>query len=939
MRISFITFFNLSIWLAGFAQPAVQDLSGSWDFQLDREDIGIAQKWYSRKFDDKVELPGSLATNGKGDDVSLSTPWTGSILDSTYFWKPEYAPFREAGNIKVPFWLQPNKYYKGVAWFQKRITIPKGQESASWDLFIERAHWETTVWIDNEPMGAENSLGTPHVHKIGSPKAGEHTLTIRVDNRVKEINVGQNSHSISDHTQTNWNGMIGRLELRPRPPVHIDLVKIFPDVSSHKVVAQVKVTNNLPQSFESVVELTAFSSEVRLPVTKKKFTVKGSSSSTTELEYDMGSNVSLWSEFDPKVYKMSIKVSTDNHSDSREVTFGMREFSRSGTQFTVNGTPIFLRGTLECAIFPKTGFPPTDIKEWTRIFTVVKSFGLNHVRFHSWCPLEAAFDAADNLGVYLQIESSSWANWGTELGAGFPIDDFIYKESNSIVDAFGNHPSFCLLAYGNEPGGKNHVEYLTKFVTYWKNKDSRRQYTTAAGWPAVAVNDYNNIPEPRIQHWGAGLKSIINSKSPSFDYDWSNVIQSASIPTVSHEIGQWCVYPDFKEIKQYTGVLQAKNFEIFQNTLARNGMAHLADSFLLASGKLQVLCYKADIEAALRTKNFGGFQLLDLHDFPGQGSAIVGVLSPFWTEKGYVTGAEYSQFSNAVVPLARFRKMIYLNNETLVVPVEVANFSGRPIAGESATWTITDCFNKELFRGSFRTSTLGVGNGVQLGTIEQALEQVAKESKLTVTVALGRYKNSWDIFVYPAQLPAKDKDIIVTDHLDAVTTKKLMDGGKVLLSLRKGTLKPNHGGSIAVGFSSIFWNTAWTNGQPPHTLGILCNPHHPALSKFPTQFHSNWQWWDGMAHGQVIILDSIDKNIKPIVRVIDDWVTARPLGLVMECSVGKGKLIISGIDLVTNVEQRPEARQLLYSLTDYMRSEKFQPVVSVPVKRITDLTQ
>ena len=91
----------------------------------------------------------------------------------------------------------------------------------------------------------------------------------------------------------------------------------------------------------------------------------------------------------------------------------------------------------------------------------------------------------------------------------------------------------------------------------------------------------------------------------------------------------------------------------------------MADSFLLASGKLQALCYKADIEAALRTKNFAGFQLLDLHDFPGQGSAIVGVLNPFWESKGYVTPQEYSEFCNSVVPLARMSKFVFNSGDTL----------------------------------------------------------------------------------------------------------------------------------------------------------------------------------------------------------------------------------------------------------------------------------
>ncbi len=314
--------------------------------------------------------------------------------------------------------------------------------------------------------------------------------------------------------------------------------------------------------------------------------------------------------------------------------------------------------TLECAAFPKTGYPPTDIAAWLRIFKICRSYGLNHVRFHSWCPPEAAFEAADQTGFYLQVECSSWANQGATIGDGTPLDKYIYDESVHIVKTYRNHPSFCMMVYGNEPAGDKHLQYLTDFVNYWKKKDARRLYSTAAGWPVVADNDYNSSPDPRIQAWGAGLQSIINSQPPKSDYNWTAQIAKWKHPTVSHEIGQWCAYPDFKEISKYTGVLKAKNFEIFKDKLQTNGMASLADSFLLASGKLQALCYKADIEAALRTPGFGGFQLLGLYDFPGQGTALVGVLNAFWENKGYITGNGYSQFCNAVVPLAKLPKMV-----------------------------------------------------------------------------------------------------------------------------------------------------------------------------------------------------------------------------------------------------------------------------------------
>jgi hypothetical protein len=394
------------------------------------------------------------------------------------------------------------------------------------------------------------------------------------------------------------------------------------------------------------------------------------------------------------------------------------------------------------------------------------------------------------------------------------------------------------------------------------------------------------------------------------------------------------VYPDFKEIKKYTGVLKARNFEIFRDKLNSNGLGKLADSFLLASGKLQALCYKADIEAALRTPGFGGFQLLGLYDFPGQGTALVGVLNAFWEEKGYITAREFSHFCNSTVPLARFSKMIYLNNEQLSVPVEVAHFGKLPISNAVPVWTITNKEGTVLFTGKLPATNIPIGNHIPLGTINQALQTVTQPSQLQLTVQVGSYKNSWDFFVYPATLPNVAGDILVTAQLDEQAIDKLNKGGKVLLTLKQGSVQDRKGGDIAIGFSSIFWNTAWTKGQPPHTLGIICNPKHPAFAYFPTGYHSNWQWWDAMSHSSPIVLDSIAKGLQPIVRVIDDWVTARSLGLVFECRVGKGKLVVSGIDLLTGETKRPEARQLLYSLERYMSSSRFNPSAVVSVQQI-----
>jgi hypothetical protein len=938
-----VLLFVVMIIVTGCQQKTVQqkiDLSGEWKFAIDSLEKGISEKWFDQNLADKVTLPGSMTTNGKGSDITLKTPWIGQIVDSSFYKNPEYAKFREPGNIKIPFWLQPLKYYKGAAWYQKEVTIPEDWNDQSVGLFLERCHWESRLWIDNKEVGMQNSLGTPHQYDLTNfLTPGKHRLTLCIDNRVKDIDPGVNSHSISDHTQSNWNGVVGQLYLEARPMVKIRNIQVYPDVRNKKIVVKVKVQNLTGK---------ATSAKLNLRVTENakkesaEFELK-EGESVLEMSLEMGADVKLWNEFHPNVYSLqaSLNDKTSGQTDVSATTFGMREIKTSGKQILINGQPTFLRGTLECAIFPKTGYPATDTTEWLRIFNVCRAHGLNHMRFHSWCPPKAAFDAADQTGFYLHVECSSWANQSTTLGDGKPFDKYLYEESERMMAEYGNHPSFCMFVYGNEPGGPNHHKFLTEFVNFWKSKDSRRIYTSGAGWPNLPVNDFLSDSNPRIQGWGQELKSVINGEAPRTDYDWSEYNAKFPQPIVSHEIGQWCVYPNFKEIPKYDGVLKARNFELFQETLKDHGMEQLADSFLLASGKLQALCYKADIEAALRTKDFGGFQLLDLHDFPGQGTALVGVLDPFWGEKGYVSPAEYNRFCNSTVPLARMKKLIFKNDESFEASVEVAHYGDGPIAACTPEWKITNQTGKLIQSGKFAQTEIPLGNGFKLGDIKFPLIDIKTPEKLVLEVSVNGKSNSWDFWVYPAAKEAisGEENIRVVQKLDAQTAQFLKNGGTVLLNLKKGTLSKEMGGDIKIGFSSIFWNTAWTKGQAPHTLGILVNPNHPALTEFPTEYHSNYQWWDAMSHSGAIDLTSFPAEIKPVVRVIDDWVTNRPLALIVEGKVGKGKILISGIDLGTDLDKRPEAQQFLFSLKKYMAGEKFNPKIELGTELLGRLTK
>lgn len=917
------------------------DLSGTWGFKKDSLDVGLSEQWFLSDLSETIQLPGSMAINGKGDPVGPNTKWLGYIGDTAWYESPNYKPYLSDDEFLFPFWLIPEKHYYGLAWYQKEVDIPEDWDGNKIELYLERCHWETKVWVNDKLAGTQNSLGTAHRYNLTNfLKPGKHRLTIAIDNRIKEVNPGENAHSITDHTQSNWNGIVGDIKLLTQAKVSISNVQIYPDVNNK--IARVEVSLDNYKEANQNAEITLWANIVgdksAKSIKAQKSTIKlQGKSGKAVLEYQMGDDVLLWDEFNPNLYELNVEVKSGENSDLKKINFGMRELAIKGTHFQINGRPTFLRGTLECAIFPKTGFPPTDSESWERIIKICKNHGLNHIRFHSWCPPKAAFDAADKLGFYYQVECGSWGGFiGGSVGDGKPLDKWLYQEGAKIIEEYGNHPSFCFMAYGNEPSGANSVKYLSEFVSHWRKEDSRRLHTCAAGWPQIEENDFHSLlSDARLVSWSGAINSLINKEAPRTDYDWSNVIGTFNKPVVTHEIGQWCVYPNLKEIKKYDGVLKAKNFEIFRRSLEAHHMIHLADSFLLASGKLQALCYKAEIEAALRTSELGGFQLLDLHDFPGQGTALVGVLDAFWEEKGYVSPEEYKRFCNETVPLARLKKRVFNSDETIEAAIEVSHYGENKLIAVTPSWTITNAQNEIVKQGEFESVDIDFVN-TKLGTISEKIA-VSKAEQFYIEVDVAGFKNSWDVWVYPAMLPEVAETIFVTDKLTKTAIDKLSNGENVLLTLKKGSVKKDKGGEVGVGFSPIFWNSAWNGNTPPHTLGILCNPKHPALADFPTEYHSNWQWWDAMSHSNAISLESFSSTPEPIVRIIDDWVTNRNLALIFEAKVGKGKLLVSGIDLLSNLNERPEARQLLFSLKSYMGTDKFNPQVELVEEEVIGL--
>lgn len=898
--------------LGAFAEPAALSLAGDWRVQL-RPD-GVAAPWDDSLAPDTVRIPGSVQAQGLGDPVSVKTQWIGNIVDKSWHEAPEYAPYREPGREKIPFWLQPERHFVGAATFRREFSIPSDFANRRTLLTLERVHIRSRVRVDGREVGSDNSLSTPHRYDLGRLAPGVHTIVVAVDN-IPPKNIGVNSHCVSDNTQTNWAGMIGEVKLEGVPDTWMDGLETYPDVAGKRV----RVTWRLAGESADAAKI-AFT--VMTP-DGKTFSAEADATAG-EAVIPLGDAVATWDEFSPALHRLKAVLKLQNGGEhTRETTFGMVDYRIEGRRLLVNGRPTVMRGTLDCAVNPKTGYPATDVASWKREIAAVKAHGLNHIRFHSWCPPEAAFIAADELGCYLQIEHA----WTNPADAG----DYLMGEAERVVRAYGNHPSFSIHAYGNEPAGGK--AWLENFSAHFRTRDPRRLYTGAAGRDAFANSQVSEPQDSgiRVYPWGAGLGASINKDEPATLADFSRKVRATAVPLISHEAGQWCVYPDFSEIAKYDGFLKAKNFEIFRDFLAAHHMGDQAKDFLNASGRLQTLCYKYEIEKLLRTPEIGGYQLLGLNDFPGQGTALVGAVNPFWETKSYTTPAEYRSFSGPSVPLARLPRFVFKSDETLKARLEIAHHAAEPLSGAAPFWRLEDDAGRAVLSGKLPARDIPLGHSV-LGEIAVPLATVASPAhlKLVVGVTGTDIANRWDIRVYPAVTSRPDPGEMVVSADPAEASRRAAEGASVLLMPPAARIADPAGPKVVLGFSTIFWNTAWTRRQPPTTMGILCDPKHPALAGFPTEAHSDYQWWYVLRLAKKpLSLEGQPPELRPVVQIIDDWFTARRLGLVVEARLGKGRVLVCAPDLQNAPAADFVSAQLRASLIDYMKSPRFAPRVTL----------
>lgn len=962
------------------------DLAGIWRFEIDKEDRGFAEHWEKRRLTQTITLPGCLQAQGYGDAISEDTPWVQSLYDALWYQRGEYAYAQENGT-KVPFLSQPPRHYTGKAWYQKTIFVPEKSDGFVGRLTLENTKWKTTLWIDGECKGSIVSLCAPHVYETGALSAGEHIVTLCIDNGW-QLPYRPDGHGVSDALGATWNGVAGAITLELFNRVWIE--RVWVNAQLPKAAVQVHLKNETSHTQNCIVRVQDIA---RTDISAKMICVLTPGSHICELTLNYPSDTLLWDEFDQGLQNLIVTLSSISNAlqgemqsyitqlplqskemvsqfqkavlQTKEVTFGFRRAEVKDGHFVINGRNTYLRGTHFGGDYPLSGIPDCGSAYWDKIMETVKTWGMNFIRCHSYCPPEAAFEAADRAGVYLQIECDMWNVFAPDA----QMNNVLWEETKRILDTFGNHPSFLMLSPSNEPGG-DWLMPLTDWVSKCRAYDSRHLYTIQSGWPYPMEPDkITGTDYVYFHRSGFGIQPGGTIRGPRGwnGGDYRESLKDISYPVICHELGQWCSYPDFDVIDKFTGYLQPGNFEIFRESARAHDVLGQNKEFVYNSGRQQVRMLKEDLEANLRTPYIYGFELLDLHDYLGQGTALVGILDPFWDSKGYVAPNEWRQFCDETVLLARIESYCIdrAKNAAISIPIEVSHFGRAPLQSVLINWqlkkqpvtqytygehgkTLTQTvFQPPVLCGTLKQRDYALEKNQSAGCIYLNMEDIQPDCAYVLRVSMkanGKLvQNTWPFWIFdssklnPVSTPDESKTesdtheavFITSDRFHAETL--LNEGKRVLFEL---PYEDTSYDCPPVRFNPSFWNSqmgpTWARG-----MGMIIQNAHQAFASFPTTADGGWQWQGLIENARGLRVEKLGCDcITNLVQPIDEWNRNDKMSLLFECQVGTGRLMMTSINLE---QDTPQAAALKKSILSYMKSDAFEPQGQVSWKQLSSL--
>ena len=965
---------------------------GLWDGAYMR--ILLNGKWHVVLEDGttgQMDLPGTLDENGIGHrDVGANQ------------WHPDAVLGNAAGEIDkdapIATRFTRRHTYEGEARISRKITVP---DYGTDRLFVlaERAR-ALRLLVDGEACSVfrQGTLSTPYIFELTGAAPGEHEFTFLSDNSYPGMPKAAiyYSSAATDETQTNWNGILGECSMYTRPQNFIDSLRVYPravkkeeknkaggyvlDVcvelapGAKKVYKDAKIILQSEalaagelEDTQTLTEIISYSGEGLA----EAGTDKEENPKTMEIwfrDLPLRENVKLWDEDEGNLYEMAVTLDNGISAEDKggstaecRIRFGIRSFGDNGSgRLALNGRAIFLRGEANCAEYPETGHPPMTIPEWKEMLLKYRSYGINFVRFHSHCEPEAAFAAADELGMLLQPELSHWDPkdaFGTEESYRYYRAELV-----DLLKTYANHPSFVMLTLGNELQAQDEGrERMRELVRTAKRMDPTRLYANGSNAfygeegcdPESDFYTSQSCKDVVIRGTFSGMRGYLNENYPSADrtYDeaMAEIRKEYQKPVFSFEVGQFEVLPDFEELESFHGISDPVNLKLIKKRVEERGLLPTWEKYVEATGELSRLAYREEIEAAMRTRELSGISLLGLQDFPGQGTALVGMMNSHLEPKPYdfARPERFREFFQECRILVKLPHYTYEAGERLIAEVEAANFGKRNIEGVFC-WTlagkksVSENGNCEPAEIKSKNTVIATGEDTEIticrpgsytevGSLDIPLDFVEKNTALTLKVRIGDSISAYPIWVYRKTTPVCPENVYETRAFDVKTREILQNGGRVYLSpdADKESL-PN---SIKTQFTTDFWSVG-TFADQEGGMGQLIDTEHPIFKEFPTDFHTDWQWWI-MATKRAVILPH---PMKTIITEMDSYAFLRPMAQMIEFRCLKGKVLLSTMELHKS-QQYPEVRALQASIYTYLSGENFEPAEEITEEELSMLVR
>jgi len=910
------------------AARAVLSLDGVWNFATDPAGRGEAEKWYLPD----AKLP------------AMPLPGYASSAD---------------GTIRVPgiwdnqgYGTETDKVrhnYVGKGWYRRTVEIPDSWKGKRIFLMVTGISRYSKIWVGGQYVGEHIGYLSTQEHEISQQAVpGQSvTVTIQVDSKQRwEVDTLFGASSLADYMDVAWGGIWGHVLLEARSDAWLTDLYVQPDVlgSSCTVSATLSGNNDLSDA----VKLEVFeASGKRVGETRVIMHPVSSIGQRVSAKVALP-GAQLWTPDTPTLYTARLSLlKKEQVLDTAESRFGMRQFTVDGYRLLLNGKRIMLRGYGDDHIYPEQMAMPCDKDLHLRRLRIIKSYGFNHVRHHSTVMPPEYYEACDEIGVITTVEfpivyapyiPGTGTRWKKEVSPGAdpkPALDTYHREWAAVITQNRNHPSVLCWVMGNELYADMPIRYSFRDIA--KKLDPAGIYLDSDGVDKALLRDQKRdrptvaIYDIQYDEWADPVVSTTKFSTPQ-----------PIKPVLSHEAGNYLTFslPDLSD--QFTN-----NFKPFWMTagkvkLEKLGLLQEATKWAEKSECLYTFLHKCNLESLRKNPFLSGYHWWLFQDYWTTANGIVDL---YFRPKS-ITKEEVLVFNNEVVLLQDGLAMTYRGNSRLDLKILVSNFSAEPLQGEM-TWEVK-AGGETVAKKTVSVSQIPQGDVAEAVVIGLVLPEQAKPSKLSVSAKLSaggkQYGNDWSSRIFPAVTrPAiSPVPVFVSDAqsklfgtwglksipgdgpLDAhavYVTDDLLDV-RVIDAMKRGACVVCLGGAdpFLNAYPVTFRTTWWKAGDVPekNNTGTFVYDH-PATRAIAPDGWCDGGWFYLIEGAKKYVIEDAPSRPDVIIRALSSMAMVQDEALLFEVGVGKGSLIVSGLNH-ENASGRPENEWVLAKIIDYASS-------------------